>query len=176
MGGWGGGEGDGAGCPVGWGRRWDGPWLVGWSAGQQRTFCHSTASTPSGAASPPTSDAAGQMRRWTVIRPFGICETHCMDWCTRSSHGSEPASSAIVRKGEGGARNLSGKLGMSIVSGMPWVPVKRPESSMRRTAYSSSSMPRPPTARRALSASRWLRIFSSCCMCITSVGSGCHCC
>ena len=33
--------------------------------------------------------------------PFGSCETHCMLWCTRRSQGSDPESSAIVRKGAG---------------------------------------------------------------------------
>eukprot|EP00965_Chrysotila_dentata_P182538 6027651-Pleurochrysis_carterae.AAC.1 len=33
----------------------------------------STARTPPSAARPPISDAAGQIKRCTVIRPFGIC-------------------------------------------------------------------------------------------------------
>ena len=73
----------------------------------------------SGAARPPTSEAAGQISRWTAIRPLGICCTHCICWWTRSSQGRQAASSAIVRNGDGGIRICSCRKGVSTLSGTP---------------------------------------------------------
>ena len=84
--------------------------------------CQSMASTPSGAASPPISEAAGQTSLCTVIKPFGICCTHCMLWWTRNSQATDAANSAIVRNGDGGWMYLSGMSPMMADSGTPCVP------------------------------------------------------